>query len=180
MAREVITAIEIHPGTLFDADGIVRRWMVGVTAEVKEAARIKAPPSRSRARWKGRPHTGVMRRSISGSTGRSGLLQNVGTINVGDPRAVYVLDGTAASGTRYIYRSYASRTDVVRVLRRVRGGGIAGVNRGLYMKLPPYGGFKTLHLRVRGQFPNNFLFDGYNVVAAKHGALHPFRSPHAF
>lgn len=176
MAHAVVTAIEIHPGTLFDSAGAVTRWLRTVGTETKAAVIAKCPPGTSRARWR-RPGTGRMRASITASIARTGDLDSVALIRVRDPRAVYVLDGTAAKGTRYIYRDTARIAEAIRESRRLKPTkGLTGI----YMKLPPLPGHRTLHLRVRGQFPNNFLFAGYNEVAKIHEALRPFHDPDAF
>jgi len=189
MAKAVFTVIELHPGTLFDSDGVVRRWMVKVTAETKAASKAKAPPRRHAPskRWPNRRGKGLLNKSIRGTVSRTGPLQNVGVVSVNVPYAKYVLGGTAAQGTRYIYRNYARRAEAAKIAARVKSGGAAlrpgESGKGLYMKLPlpnPAGGTRRLYVRVHGQQANNFLFDGYNEMARVHEAFHPFANRYAF
>lgn len=182
MAKVVFEAIEVHPETLFDGDGVVRRWMVELTSELKTAVQLKAPPNRSRAKYR-RPSTGALVRSIKGSTARSGPLQDVSVVSVGTAHAKYVLGGTAAQGVGYIYstRGFANKALVDRVARRKGGRGKPDEDlHGMFMKLPLNGLGRRLHLRVHGQRANNFLFDGYNEVARAHRALGHMHNPFAF
>lgn len=183
--RVIFEAVEVHPQTLFDSDGDVRRWMTQLSAEMKVSVKAHAPPNRSRARWGTRPGTGELQRSIRADTQRSGPLQNVSTVFTTSDHARYVLGGTAYQGLRYIYTTegYANKELVDRIASRVARGGRAGDGlEGLYMRLPltGVGGRRRFHLRVHGQRANNFLFDGYNDVARKHPALGVLRNPYAF
>ena len=182
MAKTVITAIEVNPETLFDADGDVRQWMRNLTRELKAAVVLKAPPNRSRAKWPGRRTTRALIASIYGTTGRSGPVQDVSEVGVRAPHAVYVLGGTAYQGMRFIYRSGVSKSEADRLYRLERRGVHIdpAEMRGKTMRLPPYGRFGTYHLKVKGQRANNFLFDGYNEMSLAHEALGQFRNPYAF
>lgn len=180
--KVVFEAVEVHPQTLFDSDGVVRRWMTELSAEMKTAVKAKAPPNRSRAVWD-RPQTGELQRSIRANTDRSGPLQNVSTVFTTAEHARYVLGGTAFQGLRYIYSEggWANKETVDAISRRVGRGGRAGDDlQGMYLRLPANGFGRIFFLRVHGQRANNFLFDGYNVVARKHRALGQLRNPFAF
>lgn len=185
MPTFTISSKAVYPEVLFGIGHTVNRWMVGITAEVKAAARSKAPPRRSRGRWAGRQSTGALRASIRGKTVRRGGLIVTSEVSATAPYVNYVLKGTAFQGHRYIYSAggWANKGEVDRIARRVARGGKAGEDtEGFYMRLPltGVGGHRIFHLRVHGQRANNFLADGYNEVAAAHGALRPIRNKYAF
>lgn len=185
--RVVLTKVVAHPDPLFAPGGDVSRWTAKTTREVKNASKALAPPSRSSSRYGRRPSTGALRRSMVGKSTRVGRLLISGTVSVNTPYAKFVLGGTAHQGRRFIYShwGFANKSEVDKIARRVSRGGRAiedFVEQGIYMRLPltGVGGSRIFHLRVHGQKANNFLIDGYNIVAARHGALKPMVNRYLF
>lgn len=183
----ILSSIVVYPSVLFNPGADVHRWQVGVTAEVKASVKAMAPPRRSASRWVGRKSSGALNRSIRGTTKRYGPVQLASVVSVNVPYAHFVLQGTAFQGRRYIYsdRGWLFKPMVDAVARRVKKGGKVNedfVEMGFYMRLPlaNVGGKRPYHLRVHGQAANNFLYDGYNLVAAQHRSLKPMRNPYAF
>lgn len=187
MPKYVVTKVVLYPERLFNPGHDVHRWATSLTAETKAAVKMMAPPRRSRSRYGRRRGTGALQRSIRGVTSRKGGTRLESTISVNVSYASLVLGGTAAQGRRYIYSNkgwlYKPMVDAQARLS-AKGGRVSEdfVEMGLYMRLPlaNVGGSRVYHLRVHGQRANNFLFDGYNIIAAKHPALKPFRNKYAF
>jgi hypothetical protein len=187
MVRYVRTTLVLYPEKLFGQGHLINRWGVQLTAETKAAVKSKAPPRRSRSKYGKRRGTGALQRSIRGTTSRIGATRQVSSVSVNTYYAKWVLGGTAAQGRRFIYSDtgwlYKPMVDAQARLSK-KGGRVPEdfIEMGLYMRLPManVGGSRIFHLRVHGQRSNNFMYDGYNVVAAKHPALKPFRNKYAF
>lgn len=185
--RYVKTTVVLFPEKLFGRGHLVNRWGVQLTAETKHAVKFMAPPHRSRSRYGKRKGTGALQRSIRGVTVRTGLTMQESRVSVNVYYAPWVLGGTAAQGRRYIYSDkgwlYKPMVDAQARLS-AKGGRVNEdfVEMGFYMRLPlaNVGGSRIYHLRVHGQRSNNFMVDGYNIVAAKHPALKPIRNKYAF
>lgn len=185
--RYVKTTVVLYPEKLFGQGHLVNRWGVQLTAETKAAVKSMAPPRRSRSRYGRRRGTGALQKSIRGTTSRIGATRQVSTVSVNTYYAQWVLGGTAAQGRRYIYSDtgWLYKPMVDAQARLSKKGGRASedfIEMGFYMRLPlsNVGGNRPYHLRVHGQRANNFMADGYNIVAAKHPALKPIRNKFAF
>lgn len=185
--RYVRETLVLYPEKLFGTGHLVNRWATGLTAETKAAVKSMAPPRRSRSKYGKRLGTGALNRSIRGVTKRIGGTRLESQISVNVPYAQLVLQGTASQGRRYIYSNkgwlYKPMVDAQARLS-AKGGRVSEdfVEMGLYMRLPlaNVGGSRLFHLRVHGQRANNFMVDGYNLVAHQHAALKPIRNKYAF
>src|SRR5262245_31541890 len=105
MARLIgadLQIIEIHDAVLFAPGGDVNEWCRGIARDLKRRARLYAPPNHSTSRYQ-RTSTGRMLSTID-----SGVFEMTDDtlmieLSVGTDYAQYVLGGTAAQGTQYIY-----------------------------------------------------------------------------
>lgn len=169
--------------------GLVGRWMRGITRETEVAVKAHAPPNRSMAKHRPRPGTGQLMASIySANSSTPSLRIARGEVGVGpvadeltEDYAKFVLGGTAGQGTQYIYshEGWANKglvdymfsgTRRAALLKKESGGS------GFFMGVRAGAGYKPgPRLRVHGQRANNFLQDGYNVVARTHRSLKPMR-----
>lgn len=167
MPVAVLSKTVIFDAPLYVPGGMVNRWVSGVAAEFKRYAVAEAPI-----------REGTLKRGIRASRGRQvGRRRVEANIASTAPHSLFVIEGTAYQGRRYIYSrlGWANKEAVDRVARSVRAGDKAGVHPGWYMTLPPPG--KRFHLRVHGQRRNNFMFRAWDLTAARHSSLRGRHSP---
>lgn len=151
MIRVTLSRIDVNSAPLFKPGASVNRWSHRIAAHVRGEARDLAPQpggGRSVARhdsWA----TGRLVASIYSDVNAEPARRDI-TVRVGArvPHARYVHQGTANKGTGYISSTSGRPMPITRI--------------------PFVTGYAN---RVRGQFPNPFLVDAYNLVAAVHPAL---------
>lgn len=163
--------IEVNTNKLFVPGGDVHRWAVGVAKELESNAHSFAPPRHSEARW-GTWSRGALQASIYSSaftypSNRIGI-----EVGARVPYAVYVHEGTAYQGTRYIYTNEGWAQKGV-VDSWIRHGQLRGSpdDSGFWMPVTRIPAPTQYHLRVRGQRKNPFLHDSYWLAAQRHEAL---------
>jgi len=184
MVADGIHIIELHTQVLFLPGGSVREWSRVVTKEIETAAKAKAPPFRSYARWPSRA-TGRLNRSIRGRLNRTTVRILRADVYVRVPYAKYVLGGTANNGTGLIYSTagYGARGEISDHMEFLVDLAMQGENYGQEQlrddpDIPDDWWMRTPwgpKLVVSGQRKNPFLRDGYNEVARMHAALKPMR-----
>lgn len=180
MSRAVITAIEIHDARLYLPGGDVYDWCWEIASDLERRARLFAPPNRTRSRYAARRSTGAMAKTIKSGVWNMTDDSIMVDLSVGTDYAPYVLGGTAAQGTQYIYSNtgWANKVLIDRVMRRIEWRRQTWeenlVPSGSWMVLrgpSPIRSRRNYQLRVRGQRANPFLTDAYTVTRREHRSL---------
>jgi len=143
---------------LYVGNGLVHRWMIGVGNRLYQNTVHNAPE-----------RTGALKAGITLDFDQDAPSLRVldAVVSSTAPHTPYVIHGTAGGGTGYIYRHPGFESAV-----KSRLVGNVGIDTtGMWMRLSD--SRNGLHLRVRGQRPNNFMLAGYNATARTHRALHP-------
>jgi hypothetical protein len=177
--------MDVHPEQLWEPGHEIYDHCKHMTEQLERSIKINAPPNRSTARWP-RTGTGRLQAGIVGIGKRTGAQSFDITIVSQAPYTMYVHGGTAFQRGGHIYSTmgYANRAFIdanigtwhegeISPVTGVATGegrfGILPIPGGMFMALPPGGGFtRRFHLRVRGQRAHPFLIEGWNSVAIRH------------
>jgi hypothetical protein len=184
-----LTGVVIFDEHLYRPTGLVGFWMNKVTTRFVAEA-VRAAPK----------DTGELAAGISGDVKQIGPKQVQGTISSSAPYTMFVIRGTGfpvkghegriyttkGFGTRNIEDAYVELWGVVnrttgKFSRKGRGDGTFRGRRqqhmvrkkGYWLKLPfrSASGGPVLAFSVRGQEPNNFLFEAWKVTGYTHSAI---------
>jgi hypothetical protein len=138
---------------MYRGHGIVRRWMNGVMRTFGEHAVARCPK-----------RSGDLASTIGTSVTTTGPRQVDGEVHAGGPRAPYV--DYVLKGTTWPIMSDKAFS--------LQLGYRLDQRPGYLMPLPAHNEYAAaLHYQVRGQEPQNFLYEAWEATGRKHRAIAP-------
>jgi hypothetical protein len=161
----------VHDEGLYQGAGLVSRWFHTIGGETYANVKAAAPV-----------RSGRLKAGVTLNFTRAGRRILSADVASTAPHTGYVIHGTAANGTGYIFSTlgWRRRQTVFRIREALFTGGGRGAVReaigrggseGLWMKLSD--SRDGIHLIVHGQKRNNFMVKGYNATARTHRSLKP-------
>lgn len=160
------SAILVDTSKCFAPGGNVMEWFDDRKDEISDVAKKLAPPNHSEARH-GTWSRGFLQTQFYDDV-RSGRRSVDIVVGNKAPYARFVHEGTAKRGKGFIYTTagYSAKSTVNEWIKKKQFTA-SPAEAGYYMPVTRFV-FKTkFFLRVRGQVPNPFLAQAYNIVARR-------------